>query len=270
MKAVLLARGLGRRMQEPGGPDGLTSSQQAAADAGLKGMMPIGDGGTRRFLDYGLSALADAGCLDVCLVVGPDHDAIRRYYDGAGRPSRVRLSYAVQPLADGTARAVLAAEGFALDDPFLVLNADNVYPAQCLRALTHLEEPGLLVFECAALVDESGLPAGRVAAFALLDVEAGRLRRIIEKPSPAQLESAGPRALVGMNAWRFDRRIFEACRDVPMSARGEYELPEAVGLAISRGGAFRAIPARGAVLDLSRRSDVAEVARRLAGQEPQP
>ena len=28
--------------------------------------------------------------------------------------------------------------------------------------------------------------------------------------------------LVSMNCWRFDARIFEACRDVPRSARGEY------------------------------------------------
>ena len=71
-----------------------------------------------------------------------------------------------------------------------------------------------------------------------------------------------------MNVWRFDDRIFEACRDVPRSARGEYELPEAVALAIARGVEFRVVPARGAVLDLSRRGDVAQVTARLAGCEP--
>jgi UDP-N-acetylglucosamine diphosphorylase / glucose-1-phosphate thymidylyltransferase / UDP-N-acetylgalactosamine diphosphorylase / glucosamine-1-phosphate N-acetyltransferase / galactosamine-1-phosphate N-acetyltransferase len=70
-----------------------------------------------------------------------------------------------------------------------------------------------------------------------------------------------------MNVWKFDRRIFDACRDVPMSTRGEYELPEAVGLAVARGVKFQTFRARGAVLDLSRRSDVALVSRRLAGVE---
>ena len=70
--------------------------------------------------------------------------------------------------------------------------------------------------------------------------------------------------LVSMNCWRFDARIFEACRDVAPSARGELELPIAVMLAVSRGVAFRAVPARGPVLDLSRRADAAEVARRLS------
>ena len=73
-----------------------------------------------------------------------------------------------------------------------------------------------------------------------------------------------------MNCWRFDRRIFDACRDVPRSARGEHELPEAVGLAVRRGVRFRAMPARGPVLDLSRRADAADVERRLAGMAPRP
>lgn len=73
-----------------------------------------------------------------------------------------------------------------------------------------------------------------------------------------------------MNCWRFDARIFDACRDVPRSARGEYELPEAVGLAAARGVRFKAVPARGPVLDLSRRADAADVAERLATVTPAP
>ena len=73
-----------------------------------------------------------------------------------------------------------------------------------------------------------------------------------------------------MNLWRFDARIFAVCRDVPRSARGEYELPEAVGLAVARGMRFRAVPARGPVLDLSRRADAAELERRLSGVVARP
>ena len=49
----------------------LTPDQQRAADAGRKAMMPING---RPFLDYVLSALADAGIRHVALVVAPDHD----------------------------------------------------------------------------------------------------------------------------------------------------------------------------------------------------
>ena len=69
-----------------------------------------------------------------------------------------------------------------------------------------------------------------------------------------------------MNLWRFSPRIFEACRRVSPSARGERELPQAVGWAIaSLGERFRALPCEEGVLDLSTRSDVASVSNRLRG-----
>lgn len=270
MKAVLLARGLGSRMKADAAAASLTPTQAAAAAAGAKGMMPIGPS-TRPFLDYVLSALADAGCGDVCFVVAPDHSAIRDYYAGHGRPSRLRIHYAVQPTADGTARAVQAAQAFAGDDPFLVLNSDNLYPAPVLRSLVDLNGPGLPAYRRDSLVQDSGFPDERVIGFAAIEVDpAGFLTRIVEKPGRAHFDAAGPAALISMNVWRFDARMFDACRDVPLSARGEYELPEAVGVAVGRGVRFRAVPATGAVLDLSRRSDVALVNSRLAGVEARP
>jgi len=270
MKALLLARGLGRRMQAAADPAALTTTQRAAAAAGAKGMMPIGTS-ARPFLDHVLCALADAGCRDVCLVVAPDHQAIANSSAGAGRPARVRLSFAVQPIADGTAHAVLAGRAFAGDGPFLVLNADNLYPAGVLQALVALDGPGLPAFDREQLVHDSGFPADRVAGFALLDVDPqGYLRGIVEKPSPPRLAAAGAHALVSMNVWRFDARIFDACAGVPISARGEYELPEAVGLAVTAGVPFRVIRARGAVLDLSRQDDIPLVSARLAGLDPRP
>ena len=254
-------------MKADGEPAALTASQAAAAATGAKGMMPIGHG-TRPFLDYVLSALADAGCTEVCFVVSPDHSPIRDYYDGPGRPTRLRLSYAVQDVADGTARAVQAARAFTSADPFLVLNSDNLYGTHVLRTLVALDGPGLPAYERESLVRDSGFPSERVGGFAAIEVDAhGYLTRIVEKPGCGYYDAAGPRALVSMNVWRFDERIFDACRDVPQSPRGEYELPEAVGLAITRGVKFRTFPATGAVLDLSRRTDITIVSERLAAQE---
>ena len=267
MKAVLLARGLGSRMRQEVHA-ALTAGQHAAAAAGAKGMMPIG---ARPFLDYVLDALADAGCARVCFVVAPDHSAIRDYYDGTGRPSRLAIEYAVQPIADGTARAVLSAEAFAGHDPFLVLNSDNLYPSSVLRGLVDLDGPGLPAYEVDSLIRDSGFPRDRVSGFAAIETNGqGHLTRIVEKPGQEYYDKVGSQALISMNAWRFDRRIFDACRDVPLSARGEYELPEAVGLAASRGVVFQTFRASGPVLDLSRRSDIALVCARLAGMEPRP
>ena len=58
-------------------------------------------------------------------------------------------------------------------------------------------------------------------------------------------------------------------RDVDLDNR-EYELPEAVGVAMTRGVVFQTFRASGPVLDLSRRSDVSLVNARLAGLEPRP
>ncbi len=265
MKALILARGLGKRMREAGATE-LTNAQQAAAASGSKAMMPIGH---RPFLDFVISSLADAGCRQIGLLIAPDHDEIRRRYTRDLRPERVSIEFVVQPDALGTAHAVGCAEAWAEGAHFLTLNADNLYPTRALIDLIALDGPGLPVFRRDALVRDSNIPAERVAAFALLDIGAGGvLQRIVEKPGAAAMRDAGPNAAVSMNVWRFDTRIFDACRDVPKSARGEYELPQAVGLAIERGVKFQTFDAQGAVLDLSRRDDVAAVEARLARTEP--
>jgi glucose-1-phosphate thymidylyltransferase len=269
--AVVLARGLGRRMREEAGSASALSAEQAeVASTGQKGLIPIAAGGRagRPFLDYLLSDIADAGISSVALVIGPEHDALRRQYSGEHAPTRVGVSFVIQQEPLGTANAILAAESFAAGRPFLSLNSDNLYPVASMRALAALDGPGLAAFERQDLIESSGIPSDRIASFSLIDVDdTGRLRDIREKPGPAAVEAAGPHALVSMNEWRFDARIFDACRDVPRSARGEFELPEAVRLAVRRGVPFHVVRAKGPVLDLSRREDVPNVTRHLADRD---
>ena len=270
-RAVVLARGLGTRMRAGDPAVALTPEQQRAADAGLKPMIPVNG---RPFLDFLLSAVADAGIGEIALVVAPDHADIRRYYQSISPPKRVSLTFVVQDEPRGTADAILAAQAWTDGGPFLAMNADNLYPAAVLATLASLDEPGLPAFDRDDLLRTSNIPAERILAFALIDVDAdGYLRRIVEKPGLADEwvhdRNAGS-APVSMNCWRFDARIFDACRDVPRSARGEYEIPGAVALALDRGVRFRTFRARGPVLDLSRRADAVDVARRLAGVRPRP
>lgn len=267
VRAVVLAGGRGSRMQRPDPGAPLDAAQAAAAGGGIKGMIPDARG--RPLLDHILSGLADAGVTDVCLVVGPGAGAIRDHY-AAHPPRRVRLAWALQPEPLGTANAVLAAEAWTASEAFLVLNADNLYPAAALGALVALGAPGLVAFEADGLGTDGNIPPERIAAFAVLTLAAdGTLATIEEKPQTPPLDAASP-PLVSMNLWKFDRRIFAACRDVPRSARGEFELPTAVGLAVTRGVPFQAVRLRAGVLDLSHRRDVAEVAERLARVEIAP
>lgn len=263
-KAVILARGLGKRMRSPDATAQIAKDQMQAADAGMKAMIPIG----RPFLDYVLSALADAGFSQVSLVVGPEHKAICEYYESISA-RRIEISFAIQEEPLGTANALLAAERFAGSEEFAVLNSDNYYPVEVFEALRTLGEPGLPAFERDTLVRESEIPHERVLRYALLQINgAGYLEKIVEKPDEMP-ETGGDRGVfISMNCWRFNAGIFRACEQVARSARGEYELPEAVHLGLSSLGLrLKAIPFYTGVLDLSHRSDIARVARRLAGVE---
>jgi dTDP-glucose pyrophosphorylase len=266
--AVVLAGGLGSRMRRDEDGAALTEAQRTAASRGLKAMIPDARG--RPFLDHILASLADAGITDVCLVVPPVHDDIRDWYRDHP-PTRLRLTFAVQETPLGTANALLAAEAWLAGRDFITLNADNLYPVDGIRALVTLGEPGLIAFDAHALVTAGNIEPERIAAFAILELDATHhLTRIIEKPSEEERAAAGERPWVSMNIWRLDAAIFTACRDVPRSSRGEHELPQAVQLAITRGARFRAVTMAAPVLDLSRRGDVANVAERLAQLQATP
>lgn len=267
-KAVILARGLGSRMRKADESAAIDATQSAAADKGVKAMIPIG----RPFLDYILSALADAGYTKVCLVIGPEHDVVREYYGKTHRPQRVSVEFAVQEKPLGTADAVAAAEAFAAGDPFLVLNSDNYYPVESLAGLRKLSGSGLAAFDRDALVEFSNISAERIAKFAVVRGNAANdLVDVIEKPSPEVLAALSEPICVSMNCWRLGPKIFPACRSIPLSPRGELELPDAVRYSMAHlGERYHVLTLRAGVLDLSCRGDIAEVAARLAGVEVNP
>jgi len=266
-QAVILARGLGTRMRR-GHEASLTPGQAAAADTGVKALVPVG----RPFLDYVLSALADAGIGRVVMVVAPDHDAVREYLTRAAPPARLRVDFAVQHEPLGTADAVLAASGHTGDEPFLALNADTYYRAPECRALAAIGASGLVAYEAGALVRESGIEPERVLRYALLDAdEGGTLCAIVEKPSADHPLALRPERWVSMNLWSFTPRIFEACRLVRPSERGELEIQDAVTIAIGEmGERFQVVKARAGILDLTSRADIGIVAARLAGVDARP
>jgi dTDP-glucose pyrophosphorylase len=269
-QAVILARGLGSRMRrEAANAASLSAEQRTAAEGGAKGMMPLGG---RPFLDYVLSALADAGIVDVTLVIGPEHDRVRDYFTTIAPPRRVAVHFAVQAEPRGTADAVLSARGVVRDAPFLVLNSDNYYPTESYAVLTALGAAGLVAFDADTLVRDGGIEPERVLNYALVDFDDdGWLRAVREKPSVDDPLMRRAQRWVSMNLWSFTPVIFEACALVRPSVRGELEIQDAVTIAIrDLGERFRVLPMRAGVLDMSSRADVAFVAARLSALEPRP
>ena len=263
-KAVIMARGLGTRMRKAAVGVSLTAEQASAAQAGVKAMISL-DG--RPFLDYVISSLADAGFDQFCLVIGPEHDLIRNYYDSCEK-SRVEITYAIQEQPLGTADAVAAAEDFAGDDRVLVVNSDNFYTEDAVARLREVPASATLGFTKRAMIDQSNIDPERIRAFALLDSDdSGQLTDIIEKPAPEVVDAAGETALVSMNCFLLTPRIFEACRSIEKSARGEYEIVDAVRWMVEQGERFAVVPVEAGVLDMSNRGDIASVVDALGGRE---
>jgi dTDP-glucose pyrophosphorylase len=282
VKAVVLAAGRGTRMREGGSGKGWTTeldpAQLRAAGEGRKGLIPFHG---HPFLSHVLSALADGGVREVCLVVGPGPDPVRACFE-ASPTTRLRIRFAVQERPTGSAHALLAAEAFAGGDPVLVVNGDNLYPPAVVNRVGRIRGSGLAGFRASALSAGGAIPPERIAAFAVVaSDEEGCLREIIEKPGPEELARLGDDPLVSMTCWRFEPEIFEACRQVGPSPRGEHELPDAV-MALVRGSGpgrpgeqagtrsgqcVQVVPVEAEVLDLTERGDVPRVAAGLEGRE---
>jgi dTDP-glucose pyrophosphorylase len=226
----------------------LTEEQAQAASSGLKALVPLI--GSKTMLDFIVENVTAAGFSNICLVIGPEHGAIRDFCASRKLP----VVFAEQPEAKGTADAVLASKEFIGAENFLVINSDNLYPVDGLQRLRAANRPALLAFDRANLIEQSNISADRVAKFATVEIDAaGNLTSIVEKPETVEADS-----LVSMNAWLFSPEIFRACSAIgPSAERGEYELTAAVQFAIDDLGVkFSAITTGEGVLDLSNRGDI--------------
>ncbi len=229
----------------------LTDEQSRIASAGIKALIPIS--GDRTILDLSIRNLNAAGFSEIGLVIGDEHDEIREFCSRRGYD----VSFAVQKEPLGTADAVLAAEPLVYrNELFLIVNSDNLYPVESLKLLREVNRPAMIGFERRALIENSNIPMERIAKFATIEVDAdGNLVHVVEKP-----ETVEPDALVSMNAWLFDRTIFEACRSIGLSPRGEYELTSAVQFGVDHLNApIAVVRSSEGVLDLSSRADIGTV-----------
>lgn len=266
-KAVILARGLGTRMQRRIDRLRLDPVIEEFADKGWKVFMPIIGG--RPILDYTIYFLWEAGFREICLVIGPEHEVMREYYVEIGQKlNNLMIDFAIQEKPLGTANAVYSARDFVGDNSFLMLNGDNLYPREAIKILRNQREIICYVagFEQEALIRESNFDLDRIKSFAVMEInDQWNLVRIIEKPEEPERYRTKWGLFINMNLWRFTPDIFWACERIrPHPVRGEYEITTAAQLLVDEGVVpIKVIPVRSWVLDLTYRSDVPAIIDKL-------
>lgn len=252
-------------MQRPEPGLHLTRDQSTWADEGLKALVPFHGW---PFIAYTLSALAAAGIDEVCVVVRPGRDPVRSMVERLAT-RRLRVSWAEQTVARGTADALRSAESQVGATDFLVINGDNYYSPVTLARMAHAPIPSMAGFLPATIAGARPEGAARLALYALARADPrGHLVGFVEKPAVDPQVVSVPRTYVSMQCWRLDAAVFDACRTLRPSPRGELELPDAVlAAAEATDRPVHVVPVDEDVLDLSRRQDIPFVERALVGVE---
>ena len=231
MRALILAGGEGSRLR----PITHTNAKQLIPVAGA----PI--------LFHALEAIRDAGITEVGIVIGQTGDEIRTAV-GDGSTWGLSVSYIQQDAPLGLAHAVMTARDFVAGQPFLMYLGDNVLLEGLKRFVDEFERtrPDAQIFL-------ARVPEPERFGVAVLDGD--RVVRLVEKPT----SFVSDLALVGV--YLFDDSILEAADTLEPSARGEYEITEAIQWLIDHGKIVRAEMVSAWWKDTGRPADLLEANR---------
>lgn len=239
MQAVVLAAGKGTRLRP------LTEDRP-------KALVEV-DG--KPLVEDVFDNLIEVGATEFVVVVGYMKERIiERYgdvYDG------VPITYAHQREQLGLAHAILQAEPH-VDDDFVLMLGDNVFRANLGDVLNRQREERA---DAAFLVEE--VPYEEASRYGVLDTnEYGEIVEVVEKPDDP------PSNIVMTGFYTFTPEIFHACHLVQPSARGEYELPDAIDLLIQSGRTIDAIRMDGWRIDVGYPDDRDRAEERLVAETP--
>jgi glucose-1-phosphate thymidylyltransferase len=215
MKAVILAAGKGSRLYP------LTYHIP-------KPLLPLAN---RPTMHYAFDRLKEIGADDICIVVGENESYMRKEL-GDGSQFGIKLSYVRQPEAKGLAHAVGYAKDFVNGEPFVLYLGDAIYD---LPFHEHVKR--FLESDAACLTIVMPVEDPRPYGIVTLD-EQGHVKQLIEKPK----EIISDLCLIGM--YYFRSPLWEILPELQPSARGEYEITDAMQLLVNHGytvlpGVFR-------------------------------
>jgi glucose-1-phosphate thymidylyltransferase len=211
MKGIILAGGLGTRLR----PLTLVTN---------KHLLPVYD---RPMIYYPIQCLINAGIRDILIVTGGEHagDFLKLLKNGKHLGAH-HLEYAYQEGEGGIADALKLAEDFCDGDKLCVVLGDNIIQKNIRKAagdfftqssgakLLLKEVPDPERFGVVRFADGSG---------------SGPIAEIIEKPATAPSNCA----VTGI--YFYDRDVFEICKTLKPSGRGELEITDVNNAYLARG-----------------------------------
>lgn len=198
MKGLVLSGGRGTRLR----PITHTHAKQ---------LIPVAN---KPILFYGIEAIRDAGITDIGIIVG---DTWKEIQEEAGDGTRfgVKITYIRQEAPLGLAHAVLTAEEFLGNEPFVMYLGDNII------------KNGIrdLVDDFRSKMPNAQILLARVpnpSQFGVAELRDGKVSRLEEKPKVPRSDLA----LVGV--YMFDSNIFRAAKAITPSWRNELEITDAI------------------------------------------
>jgi glucose-1-phosphate thymidylyltransferase len=206
LKGLILSGGKGTRLR----PITHTSAKQ---------LVPVAN---KPVLFYGIEAMAEAGIEDVGIIIAPETGEEIKSAAGDGSRFGVKLTYLLQDEPLGLAHAVLTAEPFLGDSPFVMYLGDNLLQGGIadLVAAFRSSGPDALILLT---------PVPDPEHYGVAELNNGRVVRLVEKP----LEPKTDLALVGV--YMFMPAVYEAAKAIKPSGRGELEITDAIQGMVDRG-----------------------------------
>lgn len=236
MKSVILAAGKGTRMGE-------------LTNATPKPMLVVHG---RPILEHIIAGLVGNGIVDVCIVTGWRAEVIEDHF-GDGSRFGARICYRRQLVQDGTGKAPEVARDFVGSEDFLLTYGDILVRPETYGAMRNRWQSGsfagLLTVTAGEDVTKGGLNFFN---------ERFELTRLVEKPSPAQLDALRQEGWLkpGQPAWYnagiyiFTPTLFQHTARLQKSPRGEYELTDAITAIIDSGGTIAGLQIEGRWVDV--------------------